>query len=294
MVTPTSLDEWQQGGKWFTYCDHSIFCRIEGKGEPLVLVHGFPTSSWDWHALWPALTERYFVIAIDMIGFGFSDKPLDYDYNIIDQADLLSGFLRELGVQRCDMICHDYGVNVVQELIARQLNSDHVCEVTSVCFLNGGLFPEAHQPVLMQRLLSSPLGGIVSRFITKKAYEKTICRLFGAASQPDEELLQGFWDIIEYNNGLGLIHQLICYIDERRCHRNRWVEALQNTDIPMRFINGQEDPASGVEMADRYDVLIKNSDVVRLEGVGHYPHIETPQRVLSTYLEFRQALKGNS
>ncbi|UZE96421.1 alpha/beta fold hydrolase [Alkalimarinus alittae] len=288
MDTSANLDGWQQGGKWFTYRDHSIFCRIEGKGEPLVLIHGFPTSSWDWHALWPGLTERYFVIAIDMIGFGFSDKPIDYDYNIVDQADLLSGFLRELGVQRCDLLCHDYGVNVAQELLARQLKGEHDCEITSVCFLNGGLFPEAHQSVFVQRLLSSSIGGIVSRFITKSTYEKSLCRLFGAASQPDPELLESFWTVVEYNNGLGLLHRLARYIDERRCHRNRWVEALQKADVPMRFINGIADPASGLEMADRYEVLIENGDVVRLEGVGHYPHIETPQRVLSTYLEFRQ------
>lgn len=288
MDTSANLDGWQQGGKWFKYRDHSIFCRIEGKGEPLILIHGFPTSSWDWHALWPALTERYFVIAIDMIGFGFSDKPVDYDYNIVDQADLLSGFLRELGVQKCDVVCHDYGVNVTQELLARQLEGSHDCEIKSVCFLNGGLFPETHQPVFMQRLLSSSIGGIVSRFITRNSYEKAICRLFGAANQPDQELLQNFWDLVKYNNGLGLVHRLVRYIEERRCHRNRWVDALQKTQTPMRFINGVDDPASGREMAERYEYMIDNSDVVRLEGVGHYPHIETPQRVLSTYLEFRQ------
>ncbi len=288
MDTSANLDGWQQGGKWFKYRDHSIFCRIEGKGEPLVLIHGFPTSSWDWQALWPALTERYFVIAIDMIGFGFSDKPADYDYTIIDQADLISGFLRELGVQHCDVICHDYGVNVAQELLARQLQGRHDCEIKSVCFLNGGLFPEAHQPVFIQRLLSSSIGGIVSRFITRRTYEKTICSVFGAANQPDQELLQNFWDLVKYNNGLGLIHRLVRYVEERRCHRNRWVDALQKSQIPMRFINGVDDPTSGCEMADRYEYMMGNSDVVRLEGVGHYPHLETPQRVLSTYLEFRQ------
>ncbi|WP_250655707.1 alpha/beta fold hydrolase [Alkalimarinus coralli] len=289
MDTSADLDSWQQGGKWFTYLNHSIFCRMEGKGEPLVLIHGFPTSSWDWHVLWPALTERYFVIAIDMIGFGFSDKPVDYDYNIIDQADLLSGFLRELGVKRCDLFSHDYGVNVAQELLARQLRGTHDCEIQSACFLNGGLFPEAHQPIPVQRLLSSPIGGIVSRFISRSTYEKALCRLFGSSNQPDQELLQSFWELVEYNNGLGLVHRLIRYIDERRCHRDRWVEALLHSRIPMRFINGTEDPASGSAMADRYENMIANSDVVRLEGVGHYPHLESPQRVLDAYLEFRQA-----
>ena len=290
MDTYSELEQWQQGGKWFKYRDHSIFCRIEGKGEPLVLIHGFPTSSWDWHALWPALTERYFVIAIDMIGFGFSDKPVDYEYSITDQADLISGFISELGVKRCDIFCHDYGVNVAQELLSRDIKGELSYDIHSVCFLNGGLFPEAHQPVFVQRLLSSSLGGIISRFITRNTYESAMCRLFGPSNQPDQELLHSFWELVEYNNGLGLIHRLVRYIDERRCHRNRWVEALQKTSTPMQFINGVADPASGIEMADRYEEMIDGGNVVRLEGVGHYPHIETPQRVLATYLDFRQGI----
>jgi len=287
MDTSADLECWQQSGKWFKYRDHSIFCRIEGKGEPLVLIHGFPTSSWDWHALWPALTQRYFVIAIDMIGFGFSDKPIDYEYNIMDQADLVSGFIRELGLKRCDLFCHDYGVNVAQELLARDINGELGYDISSVCFLNGGLFPETHQPIFIQRLLSSSLGGIISRFITRATYEKVMSRLFGPTNQPDQELLNNYWTLVEYNNGLGLVHRLVRYIEERRCHRPRWVEALQKTKVPMRFINGLADPASGREMADRYEDMMNDSDVVRLEGVGHYPHIEAPQRVLSIYLEFR-------
>ncbi|HEU4534714.1 MAG TPA: alpha/beta fold hydrolase, partial [Polyangiaceae bacterium] len=58
-----SLDEWQRAGHDYWHRGHRIFYRDEGAGPPLVLVHGFPTASWDWHKLWPALARRFRVVA---------------------------------------------------------------------------------------------------------------------------------------------------------------------------------------------------------------------------------------
>jgi len=291
MDEQNNLEQWQQGGKWFRYRGHSIFCHVEGKGVPLLLIHGFPTASWDWHRVWPELVTRYQVIAIDMLGFGFSDKPREYSYSIMDQADLIVEFVQELRLQRCHLLCHDYGDSVGQELLARQL--DHVLPfaIDSVCFLNGALFPETHRPVLMQKLLVSPLGGLVSRMLNQRIFDSNMRMLFSNLRQPDEALLEQLWALIQYNNGLGIIHNLIHYMEERRCHRHRWVDALRSCRVPMRFIDGIADPVSGAAMADRYEELIKRSDVVRLDGIGHYPHLEAPEMVLKHYLAFRNSFK---
>src|SRR5690554_4738884 len=55
----STLDGWQQAGKWFSYGGHAIFSRMAGQGEPLVLLHGFPTASWDWSRVWPMLARHY-------------------------------------------------------------------------------------------------------------------------------------------------------------------------------------------------------------------------------------------
>jgi pimeloyl-ACP methyl ester carboxylesterase len=78
--------------------------------------------------------------------------------------------------------------------------------------------------------------------------------------------------------------KLIHYIPERSQYRERWVGALQNTTIPVRFICGLEDPISGRHMAERYRELVKKPDVVELEGVGHYPQLEAPDLVLTHFL----------
>lgn len=72
------LEEWKAAGHYFDYLGFDIFYRVEGSGPPLLLIHGYPFNSWDWALIWPTLVERFTVIAPDMIGMGFSDKPVQY------------------------------------------------------------------------------------------------------------------------------------------------------------------------------------------------------------------------
>ena len=95
-----TLAEWKAGGDYHHYNEHQIFVREGGSGDPLLLIHGFPTASWDWQQLWPALTKRYHVITLDMLGFGFSDKPRNYPYSILDQADLIEQLLESKNIPK--------------------------------------------------------------------------------------------------------------------------------------------------------------------------------------------------
>src|SRR5690349_7698948 len=115
----TTLEEWRAQGRSYEHHRQEIFYRDEGAGEILLCIHGFPTASWDWHAIWPELVARFRVIAPDMVGFGFSAKPADYSYSIMDQADLHEGLLASLGIRRAYILAHDYGDTVAQELLAR-------------------------------------------------------------------------------------------------------------------------------------------------------------------------------
>ena len=288
--TAATLEAWQQTGKWFSYGGHAVFSRMAGQGEPLVLLHGFPSASWDWSRLWPMLTRHYQVLALDMLGFGFSDKPQSYRYSIEDQADLVQGWLEGLGLPEVHLMAHDYGTSVVQELLARDQEGTLGFRISSVCLLNGGLFPEGHSPLFIQKVLKSPLGGLISRGLTKATFERSFRRLFGADNQPDRDDLLDFWHLLNYNNGRGILHELIQFMEERRCHRNRWVGALQHAGQPMRLVSGMADPVSGAAIVRRYRELVPSADVVSLRRVGHYPHFEKPWEVFSAYREFRKTV----
>ena len=285
--------EWRAAGEYFRWNGHSIFHRRHGGGvRALLVIHGFPTASWDFAAIWPALCARFDqVIALDMLGFGFSDKPREHLYSLVEQTDLHEALLARLGVEHIDILAHDYGVSVAQELLARDFERQaKPYRIGSVTLLNGGLFPETHRMTGTQRLLRSALGGLLTRLMSERRFGKSFSIVFGPHTQPSAAELHDFWSLIACNDGARVMHRLIAYIDERRFNRARWVEALQRTLVPIRLINGPEDPVSGAHMVQRYRELISHADVVSLPGIGHYPQCEAPRQVLDAFFEFQDQL----
>lgn len=281
-----SIDQWYKKGRWFTYNSHQIFYVVEGSGEPLVLLHGFPTSSWDWHKLWDKLNQTYCVISLDFIGFGFSAKPGEYEYSIKDQASLVEQLLLHLQIDHCHLLAHDYGDTVAQELLARQLDRQEN-NIKSCCLLNGGLFPETHKATRTQKLLLTWFGSIVAKMFTYKRFVKSFLILFPNQTRPSDEEMRSLYDLIKHNNGHQITHLLIRYIIERQQNRERWVTALQKAKIPLRLLDGLDDPVSGAHMVERYKELIPDPDVIEISGCGHYPQMETPEKVLKAYSAFR-------
>ncbi len=284
------LDAWHAAGRRIELLGHAIFfvdSRSDGpSGAPvLLLVHGFPTAGWDFAKLWPALVMRFRVLAPDMLGFGFSHKPNPHAYSILEQADLLEALLERLGIDRFHVLAHDYGDTVAQELLAR----DNACaapRIESVCLLNGGLFPETHRALPIQRLLLGPLGPLVTRLTNRAALARSMRHIFGAATQPSERELESFWRLVEQGGGRLIFHRLIGYMRERRIHRERWVNALRDTRTPLALIDGGADPISGAHMVERYREVVGKGYVAELPAIGHYPQVEAPEAVLEHYFRF--------
>ncbi len=287
-----ALKDWKNSGSYFEYKEkYQIFYKRDGKGVPLILVHGFPTSSWDWEKIWSSLTEKYEVYTLDMMGFGFSSKPKDFKYTIAAQVDLWETFLKEKNLSSFHIFAHDYGDTVVQEMLARSKeDKNYEFEIKSVCFLNGGMFPETNFPTLTQRMLLTPFGTILKHFMGRNTLAKNFKKIFGKNTQASEQEIDEFWEVIDYNSGKDVIPKLIKYLTERDTYKIRWREAIQYTNMPKRLIDGGCDPISGKHMAEFYQEIVPNADVIVLEEIGHYPQVEAPQEVLSHYYEFRNMI----
>ncbi len=294
----TTLDDWRAAGTYFSHGGHAIFHRVAGDpvARPaLVCIHGFPTASWDWHLLWDALCERFAcVVALDMLGFGFSAKPHPHAYSMAEQADIHEALLARLGIRRVHILAHDYGDTVAQELLARheerRARGHDTLVVESACLLNGGLFPETHRATRVQKLLAGPLGPALARLSTERTFGRNLAGVFGPRTKPSAEELHDFWRLTAENDGARIAHELIGYMEERRRNRERWVGVLRTTRVPLRVIDGPEDPVSGGHMVDRYRELVPEPDVVLLPGVGHYPQVEDPAGVTRAFLEFHDRL----
>ena len=99
------LERWKSAGQYFDYLGFDVFYRVAGRPSAtrpeLLLIHGYPFNSFDWAPIWPTLIERFSVIAPDMVGMGFSDKPVAYGYSVHDHADMHEALLAHLGVDAC-------------------------------------------------------------------------------------------------------------------------------------------------------------------------------------------------
>jgi pimeloyl-ACP methyl ester carboxylesterase len=287
------LERWKSAGEYFDYLGFDVFYRKQGSGPNLVLIHGYPFNSWDWAALWDRLTERFTVVAPDMLGMGFSDKPVAYEYAVHDHADMHEALLDHLGVKSAHILAHDVGDSVAQEMLARYEFAEHAygaLRIESITWLNGGLFNETYTPRLMQKVMSrTPLGDLMSPLqgspLSRRLIEATINEMFGPDTKPSRRMLDLFHEILDYNDGKRVTHKVGRFVNDRYAHRNRWVRAMRQTAVSMRLIDGPVDPNSGRHMAKRYLEVIPNPDVVMLDdNIGHWPQIETPDAVLAHFL----------
>lgn len=285
----SSIENWKSRGARHTVLGRDIFVMDEGKAArgTILLIHGFPTSSWDWAPIWEALKADYRLIAMDMLGFGYSAKPKSHTYSIHEQADIIDALVRALGLDDFHVLAHDYGDTVAQELLARQNEGSGTGRWLSLCLLNGGLFPETHHALPIQKLLLSPIGPLVNLLSNKTRFKASMSRTFGPRTKPSDSDIDAFWALINYNSGRHIFHKLITYMNDRIAHRARWVKALQDAKIPLALINGSFDPVSGKHMVARYLEIIGTPAYLKeLSDIGHYPHVEAPGTVSTHYLEF--------
>ncbi len=300
------VKKWLDRGQFLDVQGNKIFYIQEGSGEPLLILHGYPYSSFEWASIWDELTQKYKVVIFDLLGMGFSDKPQNHTYSFQEHAEIVNALLAFLKINRVHILSHDLGVSVGQELIARNNDADtegynpetsggNVFKIESITFMNGGLFMDVYQPRLIQKLLSqSPtwVGKFISKNITKAMTNKSVKALFGPDTQPSEAFLDQQWEILNYKNGKSIAYLIGRLVFEKNKYQKRWIEAMQTTAIPMCLINGPFDPNSGAHMANRYKELIPNPLIYTLnENIGHWLFLEDEKAVLNAYFDFRGKLQ---
>ncbi len=255
----------------------------KAKDKPhLLLLHGFPSASYDWHLLWPSLAQHFRCHAFDFLGFGLSQKPYGHRYTLVEQADIAQEYLRLEGITQCWLLAHDYGVSVAQELLCRHDQYDF--NIQQCAFLNGGLFADQHRPLLMQRLLKSILGPMIVPLLSKRSLHQSFTKIFGPHTPPSAQLIDVLWELLKVNGGTKVIPALLQYLDERAVYATKWREAMLLQQQKLAFINGVHDPISGTHMLEAFAVCCPEADTKSL-NVGHYPQLEDANAVYSALKE---------
>lgn len=144
--------------------------KTDGFGPLLVLLHGFPSSSFDFGPLLAALPDRD-ALTFDFLGFGLSEKPRDHIYSLLWQADLVEDLVAREGAHRDVMVAaHDMGTSVATELLARDLAGRLGFRLAATLLFNGSIVIERASLTWVQRLLRSPAGPVAARLSSERLF----------------------------------------------------------------------------------------------------------------------------
>ena len=271
--------------EWIDQCEtltsrrgHRIAFRRRGHGPTVLMLHGFPTWSYDYAEVAGELASDHDVITLDFLGYGASDKPNPYAYSVAESADLVEDLAAHLHLDSVRLVVHDYGGIVGQELIDRALAGQLGFTVDSVVALNFGIVFSAYRPTRLQKLLILPvIGQLFASRVTADRVRSGLDALRGSKLTDVE--FADLWHGISRRDGHKLAHLHIRYNAERSVHHRRWETAMANWDGPLSLVWGLADPVSGRHVLDKATALLPHAEVIELAGVGHYPQSEAPERV---------------
>ena len=290
--------DWYQGGDYFEWTSTTednnaakvnVFYRTWGdESKPkLVLIHGFPNSSFDYYKMIPYLADEYHIAALDFPGSGFSDKPLDgYNYMLAENAEIVDHFVREVvGFDDFALFTHDRGVSIGLAFLGNYLDHPNPGYTVNYHFLsNSGMFlPLANLVPFQLSLLDADAG---ERMIQARSAQPR-------RTEGEPESL-AFSDIFAFNQGNISLLYVGRYLLERQVNETRWLENLPRSPVPVAYLWGLTDNVNPIRIPNYvWDTYLNDreseSSFWILPTAGHYPQRDNPEEVAKIV---RMALTG--
>lgn len=280
--------QWYEGGDYFEWTSTTVnnnnarvdvFYRTFGNPEnpQLLLVHGFPNSSFDYVSLVPLLEDDFHIAVLDFPGSGFSDKPLDgFSYMLEDNARLLDYFIREvIQFQDFALYTHDRGVSIGLAFLGHYLDeSDPGYRVNYHFLSNSGMF------LPLANLLPFQLG-----LLDPSREEEIIAARKARPRLTEGDPIQvGYGDIFKFNDGDSALLQVGKYLLERGENETRWLENLPRSPVPVAYLWGLVDVVNPIRIPNYVWLNYLNdrdaeSSFWILPTAGHYPQLDNPEQV---------------
>lgn len=264
---------WRSQQQEFSLEGGRISYQDQGSGPVLLLLlHGVPGSSWDWHLLWPMLSGQFRLIAPDFPGCGDSDKPSGQDYRLADQAAAMLALLDSLNINEYQIVAHDYGAAVAWKM----LHSTR--PPLRMSLLSPRLSSDRQSFLWRERWLAGPSGRLLCQLITEGLYGRYLEHLTGPYVHLTRQRLRDSWQLLTAHQGLQALPQLLNYRYELPLF-SELKDELPTISQPMQVIEGRHDPVAG----KRHLPDLMNSVTL---PAGHYPQLEDPEHLSLLLQEF--------
>ena len=244
------VEVWRRRGANAGFRGRRIFTmQRNGEGPPLVLLHGFPSSSYDWRLVLErrARPRRTRLRLPRLRALGQAARHAN---DLFEQADLTEALVGGWADGPVVLVAHDMGTSVATELLARDLEGRLGFGLRSVLLSNGSMIVERASLTRGQRLLRSPLGPLASQLPLRPVFAREFGALFSPAHPLSPEELEDQWALWTRAGGARNAHRLIAYIDQRVRFAARWHGALRDWPGELRLAWGLRDPVATTNVLD--------------------------------------------
>lgn len=286
-LSPPTKD-WLAVGRHVNVDGRNCFVVERGVGPVLLLLHGFPTSCYDWRGAIDALADAFRCVALDFPGYGLSDKPPAYSYSLFQQTDVIEAIAHSLNITEAHVVSHDVGTSVHTELLAREQEGRLAFAIASSTFLNGSMLQEMATITPFQKLLASnetlPQAIAICENIGPNYIDglKSVMKRPECLSEDDVTVMN---ELLLYQDGNRRLPALSLYMRERYIHRERWTAALKAAKR-VQFVWADGDPVANVEMGRTLATEVPQAKYTELTGLGHFLLMEDPEVVAGRIRDF--------
>jgi len=281
---------WHEKGTYISYGPHQLDVFYMDIGDTratpddtLLILHGFPESSYSFHKVLDDLMSHFDrIVLFDMIGYGFSAKPAadQYGYSLVEQADVALTIWRSLDISGGHLLAHDMGNSVATELVARQVNQTLPHNIQdafkSVTLTNGSVVLSLAKLRITQKLLLHPKWGPhLSGLFSAKIFKQQVLSAHGTENLSTKDIMD-MWDMNQLNDGHLKTHLTIQYLNDRKkFERTRWLPALRATQLPIHLCWGDKDQVARVEMVHHLkEKVCPQATLTIMKGLGHFCQLD--------------------
>ena len=249
--------------------------------ETILFLHDFGTNSFSFYKQLEALRDQYRVIIPDLIGFGFSDKPRNYYFSILDQAQMIIKLLECLEVTNLSVVSQGYGTSILCEILAkmqciewRKIN----ISIFDITLLNGSLSIELAKSKSSEDIINDDINAKFNQIAySYQIFQKNFKMVLNQPTIVTNEEIEVFWDLMSINRGQRYLQFVDYSILERKQFANRWINALRKADTKIQLLWGDNDKLSHKFFANKLHDLIEDSELHMIENCGHFPSLEAPE-----------------
>ena len=239
-----------------------------GKGEPLILVHSAGQSLYTFRRLFYKLAMYYRVIAVDLVGHGYSDRPDFFDYTIGDHAESLARFMDSMGIESAHILGFSFGAGYALELAHK--HPERVGKIVAIC--PGGVTSE--MPLTVRMMESGLFGGIASRMYNLKSVKKMLNECVFDHTVINEHDAAEYFKPVADSSSRYAVRRTLAEFDE-----NALISSLREIQAPVLLLWGEDDKWHPAGEVDEYRSSLRSCSCTVIRNAGHLVHEEKPDRI---------------